>query len=54
VIVLARMQGVEVGDAVDAEHDRLAIDDELAMLVLERRLDDPGIAAAPVVAVAAE
>jgi hypothetical protein len=27
----------------DAEHDRLAIDDELIVLVLQRRLDDPGI-----------
>jgi hypothetical protein len=29
VIVLARMQRVEIGDAVDAEDDGLAIDDEL-------------------------
>ena len=29
VIVLARVQRVEVGDAVGTEHDRLAVDDEL-------------------------
>ena len=29
VIMLARVQRVEVGDAVDTEHDRLAVDDEL-------------------------
>jgi hypothetical protein len=27
------MQGVEVGDAIDAEHHRLAVDDELLMPV---------------------
>jgi hypothetical protein len=29
--------------AFDAEHDRLAIDDELLSAVLRRGLDDPGI-----------
>jgi hypothetical protein len=46
------VQGVEVGDAVDTEHHGLAVDHELA--VLQRGLDDPGIAAAPLVAVAGE
>jgi hypothetical protein len=49
VIVLARVQRVEVGDAVDAEDDRLAIDDELLVSVLQRGLDDPEIALGPVV-----
>ena len=31
--MLAGVQGVEVGDAVDAEHHGLAIDDERAVLV---------------------
>jgi hypothetical protein len=43
------VQGVEVGDAIDTEHDRLAVNDELPMPVLARRLDDPGIAIGPVV-----
>jgi hypothetical protein len=54
IIVLARVQGVEIRDAVDAEHHSLAIDHELVVLVLQRGFDDPGISAAPVVAVAAE
>jgi hypothetical protein len=41
VIVLAGMQRVEIGDAVDAENDRLAINDELLCPVLRRGLDDP-------------
>jgi hypothetical protein len=44
----ASMQGVEVGNAVDAE------DDSLACRFLQRGLDDPRIAGAPIVAVAAE
>ena len=54
MVLLARMQGIEISDAVDTEHDRFAIDHELALLVPQRGLDDPGIAAAPVVAVPAE
>ena len=34
-IVLARMQRIEVGDAIDAEHHRLTINDELPMAVLQ-------------------
>ena len=47
---MSRVQGVEIGNAVDTEHDRLFVDDELRMLVLQRGLDDPGIAIGPVVA----
>jgi hypothetical protein len=43
VVVPAWVQGVEVGDAVDAEHDRFAIDDELPVPVLERALDNARI-----------
>ena len=43
------MQCAEVGDAIDTEHDSLAVNDELLMPVLKRRLDDPGIAIGPVV-----
>ena len=46
------MQGIEIGDAVDAEDDRPAIDHELAILVLQRDFDDSGVTAAPVMAVA--
>src|SRR6266566_6772820 len=52
VIVLSRMQGVEIGDAVDAENDRFTVNDELLLLVLQRGLDDPGITAGPIIAVA--
>jgi len=44
------VQGAEIGDAIDTEHDRLAVNDELPMPVLQRRLDDPGIAIGPVIA----
>jgi hypothetical protein len=37
-----------------AENDRLAIDDEPPVPILQRALDDPRITAAPVVAVAGE
>ena len=46
------MQRVEIGDAVDAEHDRFAVDNELLVFVLQRRLDDPRIALAPVITAA--
>jgi hypothetical protein len=54
VIMLARVKGVEIGDAADVEDDGLAIDHELSMPVLRGALEDPGKAAAPVVAVAGE
>jgi hypothetical protein len=37
VIVLAGMQRVEIGDAVDAEDDRLAVEDELLMMGFSER-----------------
>jgi hypothetical protein len=46
------MQRIEIGDAVDAEHHCLAIDDELLDPVLERRFHDPRIAIGPVISVA--
>ena len=49
VVVLAGMQGVEVGDAI---HPELAIDDELALPDLPGDLHDPG--KAPVVAALGE
>ena len=48
------MQPVEVGDAVDAEQHRLAIDHERAVPVSQRGLGDQRIAIAPVVTVAGE
>jgi hypothetical protein len=41
-IVLAGMQRVEIGNAVNAEHHGLTVDDELLAPVLQRGLDDPG------------
>jgi len=38
-----------LGDAIDTEHDRLAINDELLMPILARRLNDPGVAIGPIV-----
>src|SRR5262249_728631 len=46
------MERVEIGDPVDAEHDRFAVDYELLVSVLQRGLDDPGITLAPVIAAA--
>jgi hypothetical protein len=37
----AAVQRVEVGDAVDAEHHRLAVDHELLKSILQGRLDNP-------------
>jgi hypothetical protein len=50
LLLPARVQGVEISDAVDTEHDSLAVNDKLPMPVLQRGLDDPGIAIGPVVA----
>jgi hypothetical protein len=52
LVVLAGMQRVEVGDALHAQHHRLAVDDEPRLPVLQRGLDDPRIAAGPVIAAA--
>jgi hypothetical protein len=46
------MQGVEIGDAVDAEDYNLAVDDELLDPVLERGFHDPWVSPGPVVPVA--
>src|SRR5262249_50072065 len=54
VALPAGVQGVEVGDAVDAEDDGLAIDHELLDPVLQRSLDDPREAPGPVVAAAGD
>ena len=54
VIVLARVQGIEIGNAVDAEDDRFAIDDELLHPVLERGFHDPGVSPGPVVTIAGD
>ena len=51
-IMLARVQRVEIGNTVDAQHHGLTVDHELPMPVLQRGLDDPGIAAGPVMATA--
>jgi len=46
------MQRVEIGDAIEAKDDSLAIDDELLVAVLQSGFDDPGIALGPVVSAA--
>jgi hypothetical protein len=43
VIEFAGMERVEIGDAVNAKNDRLTIEDELLVSVLQRGLDDLGI-----------
>ena len=48
------MKRIEIGNAVDAEDDSLAIDDELLSPILQRGLDDPGIALCPVIAAAGD
>jgi hypothetical protein len=52
--MLARMQAVEIRDAVDAEQHSLAIDDERARSIAQRRFDDQRIAVGPVVPVEGE
>jgi hypothetical protein len=49
-LYLPKCRGIEVGDAVDPEHDGLAVDHELPLPVLQRRFHDPRIAVGPVVA----
>ena len=41
-VVLAAVQRVKIGNAVDAEHHGFAIDDELLLPILQRGLSDPG------------
>jgi hypothetical protein len=50
VIVLAGMQSVEIGISVNAQDDRLAIDDKALLPVFQRRFSDPWIAFGPVIA----
>jgi hypothetical protein len=46
--MLARIERIEVGDTVDAEHNGLTIDHEALGLVLQRGLHNPRVAAGPV------
>jgi hypothetical protein len=48
-IVPAGMQGIEIGISVNAQDNRLAIDYEMLLAVLQCSFDDPGEAAGPVV-----
>ena len=48
------MQGIEVGNTIDAKHDRFAIDHEMPLSVLQRGVDDPRIALGPVIAIAGD
>src|SRR5437870_1722809 len=52
--MLARVERVEIGKAIGAKYHSLAIDHEMLLPVLEGRLDDPRIAACPVIAVACD
>src|SRR6266849_1994382 len=54
VVMLPRVQSVEIGDAVNAEQNRLAIEDERGLPVSQCRLNDQRIAGGPIVAVAGE
>jgi hypothetical protein len=49
-VVLAGKQCVEIGDAVQAQDDGLAIDDKPLDAVLQRGLDNPRISLRPVLA----
>ena len=51
-VMLSRVQGIEIGDAVDAEHHGLTINDKMPVPILESRFDDPGVTVSPVVTVA--
>jgi hypothetical protein len=48
------VQGIEIGDAVDAEHHGLTINDKMPGPVLQGGLDDPRITVSPVVPVACQ
>ena len=54
MIMLVRVKSVEVGEAIDAEDHRFAIDDEVLLSVLQRGLGNPRIALASIRAVARE
>ena len=53
-VMLARVQPVEVGGAIDPEQHRFAIDHERTGAVTQCGLDDTRVALAPIVAVAGE
>lgn len=52
VVVLARVQGIEIRDAVDAQVHGFAIDNEVLLAILQPGLGDPGITHCPISAVA--
>jgi len=48
--VFAGVQRVEIGVSINAKDDRFIVDYEMLVAVLQRGLDDPGIAPGPVIA----
>ncbi len=50
ILMLARMQRVEVCDTIDAQHHGFPVGHKLLVAVLECGFDDPRIALGPVVA----
>jgi hypothetical protein len=48
------VQRIEIGDAVNAQDHRFAVEDEPFLPDLPRRFNDPGMSARPVIAVAGE
>jgi len=48
-IVLAGMQRIEIGIAIDAQDDRLAINDEMLLAILQGGFNDPRKALCPIV-----
>ena len=52
--MLAAVQRIEIGNAIDAEHYGLTVDHELLHPVLAYRLDDPWDALGPIVAEGSE
>lgn len=50
--MLAAVEGIEIRVSIDAQDDRLAIDDEMLLAVLQSGFDNPGEAFCPVVAAA--
>jgi hypothetical protein len=54
LVVLARTQHVEVGDAVFVEHDCLPVDHEMLLAQLRRGLDDQREVRRPIMAASAD
>src|SRR6185437_1787535 len=50
--MLARMQSVEVGNTVDAQHHGFTVDGETLLGVLQGALDDPRVTVGPIVTAA--